>query len=65
MKIYAHLMDPDMALDHANVLQRMSALVCKSAEDLEFLDATELDQLLELMKPGVPKKKLAKLLNRQ
>jgi hypothetical protein len=63
--IYAHLMDRDMALDHSQVIQCLRDMRCKCSDDIEFLDETDLDKLVELMMPGLPMKKLLKLLQRQ
>ena len=63
-KIYALLLDQKNAVDHALVLQHLSDISCGSAEDLEYLEDADYDKFVEMMKPGVPKKKLLKLLNR-
>ncbi len=61
-KIYAHIIDANNAVDHARVLQYLSKISCQSAQDLEYFDEDNFDKLVELMKPGVPKKKLTKLI---
>ncbi len=63
-KIYAHLIEAKNAVDHALVLQHLSKISCESADDLEFIEDADYDKFLELMKPGIPTKKLVKLLNR-
>ncbi len=57
-------MDEGNASDHSLVLKFLSDLNCTSAEGLEFLEQAEFDQLIGFMKPGVPTRRLVKLLNR-
>ena len=57
-------MDASNAADPALVRKRLSEISCNSAVDLEFFEAGDYDNVIELMKPGVLKKKLLKLLNR-
>jgi hypothetical protein len=62
-QIYAILIEPSNAVDSSLVVQHLSAINCKSASDLEYFDEADFDTLLKMMKPGIPTKKLMKLLN--
>ena len=63
-KVYALLVDKDFAIDSSVVMGFLAMSCVKNFEDIEFLDEAQVVQLVELYKPGVPRRKLAKLLKR-
>jgi len=60
-KVYDHLMDASTASNHDLVLKFLADIGVSCADDLEHVDETQFNQLLEYQKP-VSKKKLVKLI---